>query len=329
MELFTEYLGLRLKSPVVVSASPLSKDVDKVKQAEAAGAGAVVMHSLFEEQILIEERTLNENLLQGTDSYAEALSYFPNADAYDHGPAEYLDQIRSLKESIQIPVIASLNGVSKGGWIDYAKKIEMAGADALELNIYFIPADVKIKGHQVEEMYLTLVKDIAASVEIPVAVKLSPYFSATPNLLKSINQAGAKGLVLFNRFYQPDFDLSTMTVHPRITLSTPQDLTLRLRWAAILFRQVEADLAITGGVHSAGDVIKSILAGANVAMMTSALLRNGPAHIKSVLEGIQNWMEKKGYTALDQVLGLLSHQHVAEPAAFERANYMKILGSYH
>ena len=316
MELSTQYLGLKLPSPVVVSASPLTRDADTARQLEEAGAGAIVMHSLFEEQILAEEKQINENLVQGSDSFAEALSYFPDIDNVNRGPVAYLDQIRALKDAVSLPVIASLNGVSAGGWIDYALRIEESGADALELNIYFLPTHVNVTGNEVEQMYVTLVGEIADRVNIPVAVKLSPYFSATPNILKRMDQAGARGLVIFNRFYQPDFDLESMAVHPGISLSTPDELTLRLRWAAILFDQIEGDLAITGGVHSSEDAVKAILAGANVAMMTSAVLKQGPEHLKTVLDGMASWLEKKGYGTVDEARGLLSLKHTAEPAAF-------------
>ncbi|MBN1783202.1 dihydroorotate dehydrogenase-like protein [bacterium] len=328
MDLSTEYLGLPLKSPLVISSSPLAKDVDKVRQIEDAGAGAVVLHSLFEEQILIEEKQLNENLLQGTESFAEALNYFPELTRFHHGPEGYLAHISDIRSAVDIPVIASLNGISVGGWIDYARQIEAAGADALELNLYFIPTDPAVMGTQVEHMYTVLVKEITAKIKIPVAVKLSPYFSATANMLRRIDQAGAKGLVLFNRFYQPDFDLDRLEVNPRIVLSSSDELTLRLRWTAILSGQVHCDIAVTGGVHTSDDVIKTILAGARVAMMTSAVLKHGIPYIGDILSGVEAWMEKKGYSSVQDMRGILSMKKIAEPAAYVRSNYMKVLGSY-
>ena len=328
MTLQTTYLGLSLKTPLVASSSPLSKDISNIRQMEDMGAGAIVLHSLFEEQILLEENHLNKNLLQGTESFAEALSYFPEVSDFQLGPAAYLEHIQTIKSSVEMPVIASLNGVSTGGWIEYAKKIESAGADALELNVYFVPTDTAVMGNQVEQMYTTLVKEVSGSVQIPVAVKISPFFSATANILKRIDQSGARGLVLFNRFYQPDFDLDTMQVRPRLVLSTSDELTLRLRWAAILCHQIDSDIAVTGGVHTAKDVVKSLLAGASVAMMTSAILHNGIPHIRSVLQEVERWMQDKGYKSVESMRGVLSMSKVKEPAAYVRSNYMKVLSSY-
>ena len=328
MTLQTQYLGLSMASPLVVSASPLSKDVDKIRRIEDAGAGAIVFHSLFEEQILVEEKRLNENLLQGTDSFAEALTYFPDFSEFQLGPEAYLKQIEKAKAAVKFPVIASLNGVSTGGWIKYAKEIEAAGADAIELNIFFIPTDPEVMGNRVEHMYTILVKEITGHVRIPVAVKLSPYFSATANILKRIDQSGARGLVLFNRFYQPDFDIDQLSVRPRLRLSTPDELTLRLRWTAILSHQLDCDIAVTGGVHSAADVIKTLLAGAQVAMMTSAVLMNGISHIQTVLKEVEMWMSGKNYQSVESIRGILNMKNIKEPAAFVRANYMKMLGSY-
>jgi dihydroorotate dehydrogenase (fumarate) len=328
MTLQTEYLGLSLASPLVVSASPLSKEIDKIRRIEEAGAGAIVLHSLFEEQILAEENRLNENLLQGTESFAEALSYFPDFSDIQVGPKAYLNHVEKVKSSVKFPVIASLNGVSTGGWIEYAKKIESAGADALELNIFYIPTNPGVMGNQVEQMYTVLVKEIINHIRIPVAVKVSPYFSATANILKRLDQSGAKGLVLFNRFYQPDFDIDLMEVKPRLRLSTSDELTLRLRWTAILSHQLDCDIAITGGVHNSTDVIKSLLAGARVAMMTSAVLMNGISYIQSVLNEVEAWMSDKNYPSVESVRGILSMKNIKEPAAFVRANYMKVLGSY-
>lgn len=328
MTLNTEYLGLKITNPIVISSSPLTKDIDNIKRIEDAGAGAVVLHSLFEEQILIEEKQLNENLLQGTESYAEAISYFPEITGFQSGPTEYIHYIQKVKSEVDFPIIASLNGVSAGGWIEYAKRIEEAGADALELNIYFIPTDPSVLGNQVEQMYMILVKEITHGIKIPVAVKLSPFFSATSNLLKRIDMAGAKGLVIFNRFYQPDIDLNQLQVKPHLVLSTSDELTLRLRWTAIVAHQLDCDIAITGGVHTAEDAVKAVLSGAKVAMMTSAVLKNGISHIQSVVSGFEKWMNEKGYNSVDEMRGILSLANTAEPAAYMRANYMKILGSY-
>jgi dihydroorotate dehydrogenase (fumarate) len=327
-DLSTSYLGFSLKNPLVVSPSPLCQDLGSIRQMEDAGAAAVVLHSLFEEQLTLESQELDHFLAHGTDSFAEALSYFPDLGRYNLGPDEYLEHIRKAKAAVKIPIIGSLNGVSTGGWISYAKKIEQAGADALELNVYYIPTDPEMSGAQVEQMYLDLVRDMRASVKIPVAVKLGPYFSALASMARRLDQAGANGLVLFNRFYQPDFDLEKLEVTPNLVLSRSDELRLRLTWVGILYGRVKADLAITGGVHTAEDAIKSMMAGARVAMMTSALLRNGIPHLKTVLSGVADWMEKHEYVSIRQMQGSMSQKSVAEPAAFERANYMKVLSSY-
>jgi dihydroorotate dehydrogenase (fumarate) len=328
IDLTTSYMGLALKNPLVPAPSPLCMELANLRAMEDAGAGAVVLHSLFEEQINIESQELNKNLTQGAESYSEALSYFPDLQHYKLGPEEYLEHVRRAKEALEIPVIASLNGVSSGGWIDWAKKIEQAGADGLELNIYFIPTDPSVSGVQVEGMYADLVGDVRRSIEIPVAVKIGPYFSAMVHMAQRLARAGADALVLFNRFYQPDFDLETLAVTPNLVLSDPGELRLRLRWVAILYSHVNADLAITGGVHSHLDVLKSMMAGANVAMMASALLQRGIGHLTAVLGDLTRWMEEKEYASIRQMQGSLSQQAVAEPAAFERANYMHVLSSY-
>jgi len=328
MRLKTHYLGLDLDNPVVAASSPLTNDISNVRQMEDSGVAAVVLHSLFEEQILIEEKKLDDNLLRGTESYAEALSYFPDISSFPSGPEAYLEHIQSVKGAVDIPVIASLNGVSAGGWIEYAQKIEAAGADALELNIYFIPTNPEVMAGQVEHMYTVLVKEICSRIQIPVAVKLSPFFSATANIMKRLDQAGARGLVLFNRFYQPDFDLNHLDVKPRLVLSTSEELTLRLRWTAILYSQLDCDIAITGGIHTAEDIIKSIMAGANTVMMASAIFKNGISYFRSVITDINRWMEKKEYDSIEAIQGILSMKNIAEPAAYIRSNYMKVLGSY-
>ncbi len=326
--LSTTYLGLALKNPLVPSPSPLMRKIDNIKKMEEAGAAAIVLHSLFEEQIARESNDLNDALEYGTESYAEALSYFPDLLHYNLGAEGYLEHVRKAKAAVGIPVIASLNGVSTGGWVDYAKKLQEAGADALELNVYYVAANPSQSGHQVEEMYLDLVREIKASIRIPVAVKLGPYFSAMANMAQRLDNAGADGLVLFNRFYQPDFDLETLEVSPDVVLSQSTELPLRLRWVAILYGRVQADLAITGGVHTAADVLKSIMAGANVAMMTSALLEHGIDHLRGVLADLTRWMAEREYESITQMRGSMSQRAVAQPSAFERANYMKVLRSY-
>jgi dihydroorotate dehydrogenase (fumarate) len=328
MNLTTHYMGVRLRNPLVVSPSPICEDVGKIKEMVEAGASAVVLHSLFEEQLGIESRGLDRNLTTGTETYAESISYFPDLNNYKLSREEYLEHIHKVKTAVDVPIFASLNGVSSGGWIEIARQMESAGADGLELNIYFLPTDPAAMGHQVEQLMIQLVKDVSSRVTIPVAVKVSPYLSATANILKRLDHAGAKGIVIFNRFYQPDIDLETREVVPDLALSTSEELRLRLRWAAILFPHLHADLAITGGVHTAEDAVKAMMVGAKVAMMTSAILENGPGHFKTVLDGMKDWMEKHGYESIEQMQGSMSYKHVADPAAFERANYMKILGSW-
>ncbi|RMG49876.1 MAG: dihydroorotate dehydrogenase-like protein [Acidobacteria bacterium] len=328
IDLTTSYLGMNLKNPLVVSASPLCEEVDNIRRMEDAGAAAVVLHSLFEEQITLESHELNHHLSHSAESYAEALSYFPDMMNYNLGPEGYLEHIRRVKEAVDIPVIGSLNGVSTGGWITYAKKIEEAGADALELNIYFIPTDPEMTGADVEQMYVDLVRDVTSSVALPVAVKIGPYFSAMANMARRLDRAGAGALVLFNRFYQPDFDLEELEVVPDLDLSRSYELRLRLRWVAILYGRIKADMAVTGGVHTAEDVLKAMMAGARVAMMTSALLIHGIEHLARVRADILQWMEEHEYESIRQMQGSMSQRSVADPAAFERANYMKVLSSY-
>ncbi len=328
MDLKTKYLGLELKNPIVPSASPLSTDVDIVKKLEENGASAVVMYSLFEEQITHESHELDTFLAQGAESYAEAMSYFPEPDEFHNVAAEdYLEQINKLKGTVEIPVIASLNGVSPGGWMEYAKKIQNAGADALELNIYYVPTNMSMSATQIEQMYIDDLKTVKEQVQIPVAMKLSPYFSSLANMAKKLDAAGADGLVLFNRFYQPDLDIEELEVKPDLELSRPYELRLSLRWLAILYGNVKASLAASSGIHSHEDVLKAMMAGADVAMMASALLQNGPQHVKTVLDNLKKWMEEHEYESIEQMKGSMSHQNVAEPAAFVRANYMKMLQS--
>ena len=328
IDLSTSYLGLTLRSPLVASAGPLSESLDNIRRMEDAGAGAVVLHSLFEEQITLESQQLDQHLSYGTESVAESLTYFPDMRDYNLGPDAYLDHVRRAKAAVGIPVIGSLNGVSTGGWISYAKKIQQAGADALELNVYYIPTDPALTSPEVEQMYVDLVRDVTRSVGISVAVKLGHFWSAFANVAARLCGAGARGLVLFNRFYQPDFDLDNLEVVPSLTLSSPYELLLRLHWTAILYGHVRADLAVTGGVHTAEDVLKAMMAGARVAMMTSALLQRGIEHLSAVRDGLLGWMEAREYESIRQMQGSMSYRSVREPAAFERANYMKVLSSY-
>ena len=328
MNLTTNYLGMVLKNPIVASSSPLSHTVDSIRRLEDAGAAAVVMYSLFEEQIGFDSYYIDYHLTQGIDSYAESISYFPDMQSYNVGPDEYLKLIRRAKETVDIPIIGSLNGTSVGGWTDYATLIEEAGADALELNIYYVPANTAITGPEIETLYLDILSTVRQVVSIPVAVKLSPYFSSVANMASRLADQGADGLVLFNRFYQPDFDLDNLEVAPRLVLSNSDDLRLPLRWVAIMYGRVKADLAITSGIHTAQDVIKGLMAGAQVTMMASELLKNGVRRIGQVLNEVLSWSNEHEYESVIQMIGAMSQKHCAEPAAFERANYMKILQSY-
>jgi dihydroorotate dehydrogenase (fumarate) len=328
IDLSTGYLGLKLRSPLVVSASPLARDIANLQRMEEAGAAAVVLHSLFEEQIAAEEQSLDRMLSQGTESYAEALSYFPEMRSYGMGPDAYLEHIRKAKRAVRIPVIGSLNGVSSGGWIRYAGQIEEAGADALELNIYFLPTSLEVEGREIEASYCDLVEAVKSKIRIPVAVKLGPYFTSMANMAARLDRAGADALVMFNRFYQPDFDLEALEVTPHLNLSTSLELRLRLHWVALLSRMIRCELAITGGVHTAEDVLKGVMAGAQVVMMTSALLKNGIAYLKVVETAVVDWMVRHEYESIRQMRGSMNAAAVAEPAAFERANYLKVLGSY-
>ncbi len=328
IDLSTTYLGLELKSPLVASASPLSEEISNLRKMEDSGAAAVVLHSLFEEQVTLESEDLHHYLSQGTESFAESLTYLPDMTRYNLGPEGYLEHIHKAKAAVDIPVIASLNGVSSGGWLDYARKIEQAGASALELNIYFLATDPNVSSAEIEQQYLDLVSQVKENLQIPVAVKVGPYFSAMAHFASRLDQAGADALVLFNRFYQPDFDLENLEVVPRVVLSNSHELLLRLHWVAILYGHINADLAVTGGVHTAQDVLKSMMAGAKVAMMTSALLRNGISHLESVRADLLDWMEEHEYTSIQQMQGSLALKSVRSPAAFERANYMRVLSSY-
>ena len=328
MSLTTNYLGLVLRNPIVASSSPLSHSVDSIRRLEDAGAGAVVMYSLFEEQITFDSFYVDHYLRSGTNSFAESLSFFPEMDEYNVWPDEYLNLIRRAKESVDIPIIGSLNGVSTGGWINYAGLIEDAGADALELNVYYVPTNLDLAGQEVENIYLDMLRSVKRSVTIPLAMKLSPYFSSMANIAKRLVDEGADGLVFFNRFYQPDFDLEALQVAPRLVLSNSNELRLPLRWVAILYGRLLADLAITTGVHTSEDVLKGLMAGAKVTMMASELLQNGVRRIREILGEVESWMDEREYASVAQMIGSMSQQHCAEPAAFERANYMKVLDSY-
>jgi dihydroorotate dehydrogenase (fumarate) len=328
VDLSTTYLGLNLRNPLVASASPLSEDLGNLRKMEDAGASAVVFHSLFEEQINLESHELDRFLGAGTESFPESLTYLPELNWYNRGPDGYLEHLYRAKRATEIPVIASLNGASTGGWTKYARKMEQAGADALELNIYFVAANPEMTSIEVERAYCDLVREVSSSVKIPVAVKLSPYFTAMANMAGRLDKAGARGLVLFNRFYQPDFDLEKLEVVPRLTLSSSYELLLRLHWIAILHDSVKADLAVTGGIHTAEDVLKAMMAGGRVAMMTSALLKNGIEHMERVLGDIRRWMEEHEYESILQMQGSMSMRSVANPSAFERANYMRVLSDY-
>jgi dihydroorotate dehydrogenase (fumarate) len=326
-DLSTSYLGLTLCNPLVVSPSPLGEDLVTIVAMAEAGAAAIVLPSLFEEQLVRESEGLSYHLSQGTESYAEAINYLPDMADYNLGPEGYLELVRQARSAVNIPIIGSLNGSSPGGWVRYAQDIEQAGASALELNIYHLPTSASQTSAEIEQGYLNLVEQVRASVRIPLAVKIAPYFSSLPNLALRLERAGADALVLFNRFYQADFDLENLEVKPSLALSTSEELRLRLHWAAILYGRVGCDLAITGGVHTATDVLKSMMAGGNVAMMTSALLQRGVSHLSRVLADLKAWMEEHDYDSIRQMQGSMSLRSAPDPQAFERTNYLKVLGS--
>jgi dihydroorotate dehydrogenase (fumarate) len=328
IDLSTTYLGLKLKNPMVASSSPMCSDLANIRRMEDAGAGAIVLHSLFEEQIEMESDDLDRFLTESAGFSAEATTHLPELQFPVMGPETYLKHIAQCKQAVKIPIIASLNGTTSGGWIQYAKQMQQAGADALELNIYHIAVDPRVTGDQVEQQYVDLVRAIKAEVSIPVAIKLGPYFSSMANMAKKLDAAGADGMVLFNRFYQPDFDLEAMEVVPNLILSNSYELLLRLHWIAVIYGNVNADLALTGGVHHATDVIKSMMAGAKVAMMTSALLKRGIGFIDTLATELLVWMGEHEYDSIKQMQGSMSRNAVPQPKAFERANYMKVLGSY-
>jgi dihydroorotate dehydrogenase (fumarate) len=328
MDLSTTYLGLNLKNPLVASASPMSRKVERAQRLEEAGIAAIVMYSLFEEQIIHESLELDHFLTRGSHSSAEALSYLPDSGTYALGPQKYIEHLTALKKALKIPVIGSLNGVSKGGWVDYARFIQDGGADALELNLYYLPTDSALTASDVESAQIDLVAAVKANLKIPLAVKLSPYYTSLPNFAKRLAEAGADGLVLFNRFYQPDFDLDNLDVIHNLDLSTSADLRLPLRWISILHGHVTADLALTSGIHTAQDALKAMMAGAKVAMMASTLLHEGERAVPSMLNEMGWWMQTHEYESIRQMQGSMSRKSVAEPAAFERANYMKVLNSW-
>jgi len=328
MDLSTQYLGLNLKNPLIPSASPLSRDIQTMMEMEQAGASAIVLYSLFEEEIFVEDQVLDESLTAGSEAYAEALSYLPEAIFYQTGPDSYLDHVRRAKEKLSIPVIGSLNGISPGGWVRYAKEIESAGADALELNMYYLPTDPSLPGNVVEDMYLELLGEMRKQVTLPIAVKLSPFFSALPHFALRLIGAGAQGLVLFNRFYQPDIDVENLQAEPSLDLSTSAELRLPLRWVALMYDRVDTDFAISTGVHNAEDVVKGLMAGASVTMMASELLSNGVHRLEQILHDLEIWLEVHEYESVAQLTGSMSVEHSGQPAAFERANYMRVLRSF-
>lgn len=328
IDLSTTYLGLKLKNPLVASSSPLSQKVKTIQEMEEAGLAAVILYSLFEEQITQDSLKLHQDLMRGSESYAEALTYLPDHGQYSIGPEKYIEHIQKVKKAVKIPVIGSLNGVTSGGWIDYAQKIEQAGADALELNLYYLSTDPDLTCSALEDNYTDLVHDIRQKIQIPIAVKLSPFFTALPNFAHKIQQAGANGLVLFNRFYQPDFDLEELEVIPNLVLSNSHELRLPLRWIAILYGKIDLDFALTSGVHSAEDMLKAVMAGAKVTNVASTLLKNGIVSAQKIISDSLIWMEEHEYESINQMHGSMSQKAVGDPATFERANYMRVLSSY-
>ena len=323
MDLSTKYLGLQLRTPLVASASPLSQEIAGIRSLEDSGASAVVLYSLFEEQLRQEALELERDLNAGTESFAESLTYFPQSGEFHTGPEGYLNHIRKAKEAVDIPIIASLNGATLGGWTKYAKQIEQAGADAIECNIYFIPTNMAVSGADAELLYTDILREVKTSVHIPVAVKLSPFFSNLANMAKQLDQMGTDGLVLFNRFYQPDIDLEALEIKPNVLLSGPQDLRLPLTWIGILYGRIRANLAATSGVHGPQDVIKLLMVGADVTMMCPALLRHGIGHLRHVEQGVREWMEGHEYESVHQMQGSMSQLRCPDPGAFERAQYMR------
>ena len=328
IDLSTRYMSLALKNPLVASASPLNESMDNLRRMEDSGIAAVVLPSLFEEQLTLESVLIDQDLSRGADEFAEAITYLPNLESYNTGPEGYLELIRRAKQAVAIPVIASLNGTTLGGWVRYAREMEKAGADAVELNLYSMETDPHKSSEAVEDRYCELVRQVKASLQIPVAVKLSPFFSSMANMAKRLDDAGADALVLFNRFYQADFDIESLEPEPRLVLSDPCELPLRLHWVAILYGAIRPSLAITGGVHSAKDVVKCMMAGAQVAMMTSALIQNGVRYPRRILDDLTDWTTEHEYESIQQMRGSMSYRAAPNPGAFERSNYMKMLSSY-
>lgn len=324
-DLTTHYMGHTLANPLIVSSSPITRDLDTVRIAEDSGAAAFVLHSLFEEQIEAESLDLHHHLEAGTESYSEATTYFPNMRAYNTGPDGYLEQLRKVKAAVGVPVYASLNGTTAGGWVHFARLVQDAGADGIELNVYDIPTDVNATAQSIEDGLIALVQAVRKQIAIPLAVKLSPFYTAPVNLLARLGAAGASAAVLFNRFYQPDLDIDDLDVVPHLKLSHSDELLTRLHWVAVAYGRVPIDLAVTGGVHTARDVIKCVMAGASATMLTSALIRHGVGHLGHILSDLRHWMAEKEYTSVGQMRGALSLQKVPDPSAFERGNYMRVL----
>lgn len=328
MDLRTNYMGMELRNPLVASSSPLSEDVANFRRMEDAGAAAVVMFSLFEEQIRHEDAAMAHLTSYGAESFAEALSYFPEVEEFNVGAEQYLELIRRARDAVDIPVIASLNGLTNEGWIDYAKRMEEAGASAIELNIFYIPADMHTTGRDVEERYVDIVRHVKGAVTVPVALKLSPFFSAFGNMAHRLDEAGADGLVLFNRFYQPDFNIDRLEVSLSLELSEASEVRLPLAWIAMLHGRLQASLAATRGMHSAAEIIKYVMAGADVVMTTSALLKHGIDYAEHMLRDLEEWMETREYTSIEQMKGSMSERNVADPTAFKRGNYVRMLEQY-
>lgn len=328
MDLKTKYLGLTLRNPLVASASPVSENIDNIKKLEDAGIGAVVLYSLFEEQLRLEQEEYNFFSTQGTESFAESLSYFPEVHEYKTGPELYLEHIAKAKKAVDVPIIASLNGSTLGGWTAYAREIEKAGADALELNIYSIPTDESVPGHEIEKKYVEILRAVKTVVKIPVALKISPFFSSLAYMAKKFESAGADGLVLFNRFYQPDINLDEYEVTPNILLSQSHDMRLPMRWIAILRDRLKCDLAATGGIHTGTDVIKMLLVGANVTMLCSSVLKHGISHVTNILNHAKEWMKEREYESVKELQGSMSQKKTSDPSRFERAQYMKAITKY-
>jgi len=328
VNLSTRYLGLTLDHPFVVGASPIVDDLDLVRRAEDAGAAAIVMHSLFEEQLTADQLLHHEHVDAHASAHPEAQSYFPEQSDFALGPDEYLEQLRRIKQAVSVPVFGSLNGVSNRGWLDHAKQIEEAGADGLELNVYYLATDGQLSAAQVEEKVLSMVRHVRAGTSLPLAVKLSPSYSSLANFAGKLVEAGANGLVLFNRYFEPDIDLEELDLRPKLELSSPSELRLRLRWVAALYGRVDASLAVTGGVHTAEDALKAVMAGAHAVQMVSALLRHGPEHMRSVVEGVRNWLTEREYESLEQAQGSMSVDRCPDPTHYQRGNYVRTLQSH-